>query len=626
MNIQNRVLGCLWGAFFALTTVATPAFAARKPAHKKIGERKHKSRSSCSSSSSSSSSSCSSSSSTSHGKKVYDYVIVGAGSAGCILARKLSDSKKKSVFVITDGINRNDDPLILATPSSPDYANALWSITNDPQYAETYDCKVFNPLQTTTYTEGTSWGGSSSHNYLVAVRGTPDIYDSWAITSGNAQWSYNNMLPLMLALENYNPCGSFDFSERGVAGPISITQNPSVLTDPLCDALNTATTVGFIDDYNDPTDVSSTGHLYLGYSAAQSFATLGDPSCTPGVERSGVRSWSALSFLDSSVVTKDGHGRHGRKLEIASNAHANKVLFKGKKAIGVQYAVEKDGNQEVLNVYGKQIILCAGALNSPAILERSGIGDPAVLGALGIDVLVANTNVGNNLINQYGGYVDVSIPTDNFANEAFWNLAENPAIVPAFDPVYDYPDDNTRRIQLILLPVAPSVTEIATFILEPQSIGNTHIVTRNPLVQPLLNLNLYSDGDYLTPGTDANKIMTAVNLIATGVGVNNMISPPGSLFSTPPGTDPASDAEIFSIMKSPDNLSPEDHIVATTRMGTSIADGVVDGNLNVFGVKNLMIADIGVLPMSPNGNTGYAAYMVGLRGATILGVPVPPAL
>ena len=166
MNVYNRILGCLWGAFFALTTVATPAFAARKPAHKKIGERKHKSRSSCSSSSSSSSSSCSSSSSTSHGKKVYDYVIVGAGSAGCILARKLSDSKKKSVFVITDGINRNDNPLILATPSSPDYANALWSITNDPQYAETYDCKVFNPLQTTTYTEGTSWGGS-----YVDVRG-----------------------------------------------------------------------------------------------------------------------------------------------------------------------------------------------------------------------------------------------------------------------------------------------------------------------------------------------------------------------------------------------------------------------------------------------------------------------
>ncbi len=594
----------MWGAIFAITSLSVPAHAAGK-----LAEKKRKS------SSSSSSSSC----------KKYDYVIVGAGTAGAALAHKLSDNHKKSVFVITDGQNRNDDPEILASYSSPDLVSALYNIGSDPQYAESYNCKVIGPFQVFAYTEGTAWGGSSSHNYMVAVRGTPDIYNSWAAISGNPQWSYNSMLPLMKALEDYSPCGTFDPLQRGSNGPISITQNPPVLTDPLSNALATATTVGFIDDINNPNDISSTGHYNLGYTAVQAFATLGDPSCTPGVERAGIRSWSGKAFLDESTVTKDGKGVHGRKLTIASNAHANKVLFKGKKAIGVQYVVEKDGNQEVLEVYGKKIILCAGAINSPAILERSGIGDPAVLEPLGVDVLVANTNVGENLLNQYGSYIQVTVGTTDFANQAFWNLAQNPS-KPAFDPVYVYPNDDTRRVQLDMLPFGPSFTQIATFVLEPQSVGNLHIVSRNPLVQPLINLNLFSDGSYLTHGTDANKLVTAANLIASGVGLGNMVAPPASVFSNPPGTDPANDGNLFATLISADWLVLADHIVATTRMGTSIANGVVDGDLNVFGVKNLKVADIGVLPVLPNGNTAYAAFLVGLRCATILGAEVPPAL
>ncbi len=634
MNVHMRVLGLMWGAVFAFTAPLSAAAKVENKLHAqnrlnrtKIVEKKHKS---CSSSSTdSSSSSSSSSSSHSHKKpRVWDYIIVGAGSAGSILARKLSDCKKKSVLVITDGVNRNNDPRVLATPSDPNLYDDLWVLTNDPQYSEAYDIRVFGPFQYTDYTEGTPWGGGSAHNYMVAVRGTPEIYDSWAAASNNSQWSYSNMLPLMQALETYNPCGAFDGAERGSSGPISITQNPSVLGDPLTNALNSATTVGFIDDYNDATAVSSTGHHYVGYSAVQTFATLGNPTCTPGIERSGIRSWSGREFLDSSVVSVDGHGKHGRKLYVSSNSHANKVLFHGDKAVGVQYVVEKDGNQTVHDVYGKEIILCAGALNSAAILERSGIGDPAVLGPLEIDILVPNVNVGNNLINQYGTTVVTGVPTENFANQAFWNLHENPSL-PAFDPVYAYPDDDERRVQIDQLPfplVNPYAGICQTFVLEPQSVGSSHIVSRNPLVQPFVDLNMYSDGDWKTNGTDANKIITALNLIASGVGVNNMFQPPSYLFQNPPGINAAADENLFTYVTTPDALQIEDHIIATTRMGTSVADGVVDGDLNVFGVRHLKVADIGVLPVEPNGNTCYAAYMVGLRCATILGVDVPPAL
>jgi choline dehydrogenase-like flavoprotein len=116
-------------------------------------------------------------------------------------------------------------------------------------------------------------------------------------------------------------------------------------------------------------------------------------------------------------------------------------------------------------------------------------------------------------------------------------------------------------------------------------------------------------------------IVTAFKLANQAVvsAGGTMINPPPSFFAT------GMEQNLFTYIVSGDGLTIEDHIVGTTRMGTSSATAVVDGNLHVFGVKNLMIADIGVLPNSPNGNTCYSAYMVGLRACTILGVPVPPA-
>ncbi len=538
----------------------------------------------------------------------YDYIIVGNGSAGAILARKLSDNHHKKVLVLTTGINHNDDPVTLLEPISHFAYSA--NLAFDPQFADTYVIQVLQPddAQTVIYSEGTGWGGGANHNDMLGVRGTRRIYDLWAGFSGNSQWSYNEMLPLMLAMENYNPCQSVaNLAERGVGGPISMTAASPVNTDPLGILLEAGTGVGFKSDYNDPAVPSTTGFFNLGVSPAQFFALQGATPCT-----FGTRSFSSLDFLTPSVVTPTGHGVGGRLLDIHSNCYVTRVILHGNKAEGVEFVFGKNGNK-ASKAYGKTIILCAGPINSPAILMRSGIGDPAILEPLGIEVVVPSTQVGKNLINQYGHIALANIATTGVAMETFTNATGLAA-------PFDYPNDDVRRLQWISLPAnqAGTISAFFNLLTNPLSLGSLQIVSRNQFVQPSIDLNMFDDGPYTQNGTDANLMMASIKLLANAVGVGNMILPPPATF--------ASDDDLFAYLTSRDGLGITYHIVGTTRMAQSIAEGVVDGNLNVFGVKNLMVADTGVLPETPDGNTCYAAYMVGMRAATILGSEVPPAL
>lgn len=548
----------------------------------------------------------------------YDYIIVGNGTAGAVLARKLSDDKKAKILVLEAGANHSEDPNVLDA-SGVNLLSILTELTIDPKYAQTYGVAAVFPLQFITYSEGRGWGGSSAHNYLEAIRGSPWIYNGWATLSGSTQWSYNNLLPLMKAIETYTPDpGPPNTAQRGTSGPISITQT-GTLADLEADTLAqdlaiTGTNNGFIEDINDPTAVSTTGHTGLGFAPYQMFAT---PGATLGTV--GHRSFSSNSFLPSSVVSSLGKATDGRLLRIESNASVSRVLFNGKKAIGVEFVYGTNENQ-VLQAYGKKIILCAGGINSAAILQRSGIGDANLLNSLGIDVLVDNPNVGANLINQYGAGATVAVGT---TVTPFLQGFVNGACATPFSAPFDYPDDNTRRIQFAAAAAGPSQSLVFAFILEPKSRGSVQIVSANPLIQPKVSLNCYSDGGVETQGTDANLVVDAYYLIANGVGSGNMISPPSGLFAQPPG-DVVQDATLLAIAQN--GIIATSHILGTTAMGTSIQNGVVDGNLQVFGVQNLMVADLGVAPVSPDGNTCFAVYVIGLNAARILGAPVPPAL
>ncbi len=526
--------------------------------------------------------SCQSSSSSHHKAKEYDYIIVGNGTAGAVLARKLSNNKKHSVLVLEAGKNLSDDPIVL----NPNPFSVINDLSYNPKYAVTYPVPLATLLQTTTYSEGRMWGGCSAHNYVQAVRGTPAIYDGWAVASADSRWTYNNLLPLMKELETYTPNGtSIDYFERGTSGPLYVSQAPPVDLDPFVNACIVATGTSIVPDYNAPPSGN------IGFSAQQQFVTppFGSPS--------SIRSFSINAYLPPSVVTHEGKGRHGRKLLIESNAIVSRVLFRRNKAVGVEYALSPDSGEFLTAYAKKKVILCAGAIHTPAILERSGIGDSDILSPLGVPVLVDNKNVGANLINQYGAQ---AVILGNVTVSAMGFTDASPY----------FPNDGERRLQFIP-GRANGVIPLTMFMVEPKSRGYLHIVSRNPFTDPLINFNMYSDGPVTQPGSDANLVVSALKIaksIATQFG-SVVVSPPNY----------SSDAALLNSAKNNPVATVSAHITGTTRMGTSINDGVVDGSLHVFGVKNLMICDLGAIPVTADGNTAYSVFVLALKAAEILG-------
>ncbi len=552
----------------------------------------------------------------------WDYVIVGAGTAGCALAAKLSDPDKhgrykNSVLVLEAGENLSDNPLVLVN----NIFGAIASVNNP--LLSTVDLTYYlegNPFAVFNYTEGRMWGGCAGHNYLLAVRGVPSVYDQWAALSGDPRWSYNSLLNnVMLPMEHYTPDGTVaDPTERGFNGPLFITQAPSLDGDPFMTAVSDATGAPFTSDYNNPDlgDVS--------VSALQQYVT------PPFLGPDSHRSFAANAYLtgDSSVgtpaiVDADGNGLHGRKLKIVSNARANRVLFSKKnKATGVEYVISPRREDVRIVKAKKEIILCTGTFEDAAILQRSGVGDPALLDSLGIPVVFANPNVGLNMqthvgqLGLIGGGVVSTIQLPNYG-VAFYGFA---------------PDTTTREYQTLVLnssaffpagiTQALGITqgiELSGVNIAPKSTGTVAIVSRDPFIQPLINFNAFSDGAIDDPGSDANKVILFYNLLQDIVQAYNTryspMDPAVVLFPTP-ADYMAGDEALFA--DALNTIEVNNHACGTCRMALTPVTGVVDGKLRVFGVKKLRVASNSVVPVINTGNTSYTADVIGREAARII--------
>ena len=542
-------------------------------------------------------------------KTRYDYIIVGGGAAGCIIARKLSDNHHNSVLLLEAGGNYVNDP---ATLDPVWFDNAL-ALLADPKFSLVYPV-AFPPLTLYSYSEGHELGGSAAHNFLLTVRGTPSIYDGWAATTGNAHWSYfGNVLNLMKALETYTPNGTVaNPAERGTSGPIAVTQNPPLNPTPgdYLSSLSTVTLTPFVADYNDP----ATGDI--GISAVQQFITAGAGSH---------RSFSALDFL-SPVIDANGKGLHGRKLTVITNAQVLDIRINSDmRATSVHYTVQNNEKNEVeyelikasLTKNTGTLILAAGSVQTPNLLLQSGVGPAAQLEAIGIPVVLDSPNVGQNLQCQYGGS---AILTGNVPFEA-----------EAFIDGYPFmPNDGVRRIQIINIPLGspayfvpqifniPDAIQALPAITNPSSRGSITRTTNNPFIQPKVDIGLFTDGSVSTPGTDAYLQASFYKIIqdaATLAGLTVIYPTPAQF---------ASDADLLTAALG--QLVIQSHIVGTAKMGTDISNGVVDGNLKVFGLKNVYVGDNSAQPQSINGNTCYGAYIIALVLCQVLGIPTPPAL
>ncbi len=542
----------------------------------------------------------------------WDYVIVGGGTAGAALAAKLSnpdsDGKyRNSVLVLEQGNDLSQNPEVIV--NNPFAAAA---VANDPTISTIVNTYVqganVNPFNAFGYLEGIMWGGSSGHNYMLTVRGTQAQYDEWAALSGNPRWTYNNLLNnVMIPMEHYTPDGTIpNPAQRGFNGPTFITQEPSTENDPFTQAIEAATGIPYVSDYNDAANPE------LAAFASQFFVT------PPYLGANSIRSYSGNSYLTGiasegipAIVDANGNGLNGRKLKIISGAHANRVLFsKNNTAKAVEYVLGSDRDKVITVKARKKIILSAGSIENPAILQRSGIGDATLLNSLNIPIVVANSNVGANMQNQAGPqamFADAQTVNIPFLGGAFIGLGTTP---------------NERTYQLIylqgtaffpanladVLGFGPDNVGIHAFDVKMASRGTVQILSKDPFRQPTINFNFYNDEG----GQDRAKIIefytVTVPAIADAAGAT-------VVYPTPDQYAGGDDALFGAGL---DTLLVAFHASSTCQMAQTAATGVVDGNLDVFGVNRLMVADNSVVPVINKGNTSYTALVVGLEAARII--------
>lgn len=556
-----------------------------------------------------------------------DYLIIGLGTSGAVLARYLSDDFSNSVVVLNQGGSATSDPTINAgvdqqfelgpTLKYDQHYSGASHITDVPNSGGTF-------YLTESASNGKVWGGgSATNNFFLATWPSTDFNTALVNASGNPRWSFANLLPYYQFIETFVPnfspipeigCpgGVWPVSpERGTDGPLVITQ----LVDPLCinpndpyiSAFTTITGAPIVNDLS----VSSAP---TGLSSLQAYSV-------ENPDGSLSRTYAIPAFLPPSILNPDGTSADGRKLRVISPTKVVRLLFNGTKAVGVQY-LDPCGNCRQIFA-NKKIILASGSLGSTKLLLASGIGPTADLTAAGVPVVVNNPNVGTGLKIQYGVMAVIAgeLP-DYFINLGAMIDGSNSQI-----PTPLFPHDNKRNYQVFLYPFnalslglqsalgivgLPAFT-IAGIILNPASTGTIQLVNK---ITKQVTYNVYTD--------DQNKdLLSAVQLYSIFADLAALTT---GVIYWPTLDDFGNEQQLIDCAKAclySDNYCVQLSYIGGAAMGTSSANGVVDGNLSVYGVQNLMIADRSVLPTEVTGDWFWMGYTIGLVAANILGANVP---
>ena len=583
--------------------------------------------------------------------EVYDYVIVGAGTAGAPLAKLLSDDFGVSVFVGEGGGDTRQNPEVLDRTAFPSANPAL-------TYCYPADFSPYQPIPTTQpgpcLPEGEGLGGDSLHNFMLAVQGTPCLYDEWAKISGCARWRYENLLPSMRYIERYTPLatGVLNPDERGTKGPLFVTQVPesSVIRDSALVQAFASKGAPYSLDYNDPT---------------RGVFVLGDGQVYQEPTPPNNRSWAASAFLGPDVLSFEQEngdlvGVGCRQLRVGLFALADRVLFddevdpdswsvpdhrsehrrhkdqrhghepqvpKGKALVPVNErgdtgcdaitrarGVRFIQNGRVRDVIArKKVILSAGGVGDVGVLVRSGIGPLETLQRLGIEPRICNENVGRNMQNHNGPFV--IMPTTDTRPQGFVSFFAGPESEK--DGCRDWQTITTANFEF------PGVVVNVVFILRPAR--NGEIVVQNTAVSEdalFVDFHFMEDPDDVATIVRVLKELGRISIAASG---SLPILPPAAFypaseFAAQGGLAP-DDSFLIEYAKGVGITS--NHTSGTARMARCPEDGVVDKNLDVFGAKNLGIADNAVIPSILDGNTAWGAYVVGVQKAAIEGAPVP---
>ncbi len=528
-----------------------------------------------------------------------DFVIIGAGTAGCVVAGRLSETNKCSVSVLEAG-PRDRNPFIHIP------AGVLYTLRN-PTLNWNYPGVASPGLdgRAINHARGRTLGGSGSINGHIYNRGQSADFDHWA-QLGNTGWGYADVLPYFAKSES--KIGNADAGFHGTDGPFTVTDVDE--SDKLCDAfIEGAKSLGI------PLNPDYNGASQEGINYAQR-----------SVYR-GRRVSPARCFLYPAM--KRGN------TNVVTNAHVQKILVEGGKAVGVIYKMPGDTSTEHVVYARNEVILCAGSIASPHILQLSGIGDATLLQSLGINVVHNLLGVGQNLRDHYAVRSVVRINdsitiNDRVRGMAFAKellkfalsrkgaLALTPTLVYCF--AKSSPELDASDIQITFTPASypagvqsgldrfPGAT-IACWQHRPESSGYVKALSADAFDAPEIQ------GNYLAETHDQKVLIAALRLSR-----QLLHSEPFKPYVSEelwPGPDLQSDAELLCHAQKTGNTAY--HPVGTCRMGpASRSDSVVDDQLRVHGIGALRVADASIMPMIPSANTNASALMIGEKAADMI--------
>ena len=519
----------------------------------------------------------------------FDYLIVGAGSAGCVVANRLSENVNNSVAIFEAGgssdIWKVKMPLaLLYTMHDPKYN---WKYYSEPEpYLN--NRKVFCP-------RGKMIGGCSSHNGMVFVRGNRDDYTRWQ-NFGLKDWSYEKVLPYFKKIEKWSE-GENQF--RGSLGPlpVSLSKNKNPLFKAFIDAAAEA---------GHKTNIDMNGEEQEGFG-------MFDTTMHQG-ERAGV----AKYYLNPITNRKN--------LNILKNSFVEKILFDGKKAIGLQVKIKN----KVQNIYAnKEVILSGGSINSPQLLMLSGIGDEAQLRDNGINVVHDSKGVGKNLQDHLETYIQQKCKTPNtlytytklipkiLAGMQWFMFKSGPCSQSFLEAGGFAKSSPERKVANIQFHFFPSFV-INHGLKDPDSHGyQLHASPNHPKSRGEISLKSSDPYDY--PKILFNYLKEEEDLKQT----RECIKVARKILSQPalsehageevgPGLDSQSDDELNEYIRSKADTAY--HPCGTCKMGVDDMS-VVDQDLKVKGIENLRVIDASIIPEIPSANLNAPTLMIAEKGS-----------